>query len=79
VLFDLLTRGVYGCEAVARICRYGLLASVLADRRRDFDQFLIYYNEQENDQGLACWQQASCSLQKAILFSVVLQVLLPEA
>ena len=41
--------------------RYGLLASVLANRRNDFDKFLIYYNEQENDQGLSCWQQASCT------------------
>lgn len=40
-------------------CRYGLLASVLADRKGDFDRFLSYYNEQENEQGLACWQQVS--------------------
>ncbi len=46
---------------VLHLRRYGLLASVLASRRVDFDKFLIYYNEQENDQGLSCWQQASCT------------------
>ena len=40
-------------------CRYGLLASVLADRKSDFGRFLAYYNEQENEQGLACWQQVA--------------------
>lgn len=39
-------------------CRYGLLASVLADRRDDFDQFLAFYNRHENKQGLMSWQQA---------------------
>ncbi|KAL0041273.1 hypothetical protein WJX77_010658 [Trebouxia sp. C0004] len=42
---------------VSEASGYGLLASVLANRRIDFDKFLIYYNEQENDQGLSCWQQ----------------------
>ena len=42
-----------------RVClsRYGLLASVLADARSDFDQFLTFYNHFENEQGLMCWQQ----------------------
>ena len=30
---------------------------MLADRQSDFGRFLNYYNEQENEQGLACWQQ----------------------
>ena len=39
------------------VCRYGLLASLLADHQDDFDQFLAFYNHYENSQGLMCWQQ----------------------
>lgn len=42
---------------VSEATGYALLASVLADRRSDFGQFLLYYNTHENDQGLSCWQQ----------------------
>lgn len=45
------------CQYICGICRYGLLASVLADQQGDFDQFLIFYNHYENSQGLMCWQQ----------------------
>lgn len=40
-----------------RVRRYGLLASVLAGHRDDFDHFLSFYNHYENNQGLMCWQQ----------------------
>ncbi|KAL3134950.1 hypothetical protein ABBQ32_007910 [Trebouxia sp. C0010 RCD-2024] len=42
---------------VSEASGYGLLASVLADRKSDFRRFLTYYNDQENEHGLACWQQ----------------------
>ncbi|KAL3157183.1 hypothetical protein ABBQ38_001422 [Trebouxia sp. C0009 RCD-2024] len=42
---------------VSEASGYGLLASVLADHKDDFDQFLSFYHHYENSQGLMCWQQ----------------------
>lgn len=62
LLNDQYVSVVFRKQQDAYTSRYGLLASVLADRKDDFDRFLKYYNEQENEQGLACWQQASCAV-----------------
>ena len=65
----LLERTTQHLTKLYPICRYGLLASVLADHRDDFDLFLSFYNHYENTQGLMCWQQVQieqdflCALQ----------------
>ena len=65
----LLERTAQHLTKLYPICRYGLLASVLADHRDDFDLFLSFYNHYENTQGLMCWQQVQieqeffCALQ----------------